>query len=781
MATQTLTAYLRPNLIHFLTTYSDQRQAGSGTDDGAVGITAKGDPVKASKGSGNSGPVDSGESAESSAEGVEGDDSGDSVDDVPTFEIPEDAELALSSDEDLIELHNAAMGHFDTIYGDGNSLTEEDLTSLGILTEGVEAIHREVKTRETARAERAQAAAELASRVRAMGTDSGANSGNFATSDKDDEDGEGDGSDSPEGSEGNGAEGGQGDGQVPAAPSGVPSGEGDGSAPEDETEEERKRREAQASHPANGDALAVGNGNGASRKGPFKVRLGGNAGSNQGGGNYGSNRGSAGAGGLGMGGNSGRGMSTRGAGSGRGSSSVGNLGLGQANKGTRPRMTVAPGVPGFAAGASVDLEGAARVIDAQLQTFSGTRSGTFGRMQSPSVVIRKDFPDELMVHEANDSGHTNAVLAKANRQVLEYAGNETRLPQGSLVASGGWRAPSEIDWSLPPTLASRAGLLSTPEVGVKRGGLMWTQGTDYRDIFAAIGKIGFFYTEEDDIEGKYVYPEAGPGTGPNTVGDKPFYRVQFPDFMEARLDLGGFTVQAGLAELRGYPEQIADELSKIMVAYDQFKSAKRIARMVADSEAIAMPIGQVGTIAPLLTSLELAVQHFRETHSTEQGMSLEVVLPTWIHGVIRADLMRRSGNGADLLGITDGQINKWFTNIGVNPQFVRNWQGIGGIAAKDFTSWPATAQFLIYPAGTWVWGTSDVIRLDTIYDTAMLAQNDYTALFIEEGQAAIQRLPDSRIYSVPIVPSGAAGASVDISGQGTSVDPAPVLFQPVSV
>src|SRR3546814_6343740 len=86
-----------------------------------------------------------------------------------------------------------------------------------------------------------------------------------------------------------------------------------------------------------------------------------------------------------------------------------------------------------------------------------------------------------------------------------------------------------------------------------------------------------------------------------------------------------------------------------------------------------------------------------------------------------------------MLSVTNAQINAWFTQRGISAQFVYDWQDIGTTAASGFLSWPNTVDFLLYPAGTWVKGAADVITLDTIYDSVGLGQNNYTALFTEEG------------------------------------------------
>ena len=54
-------------------------------------------------------------------------------------------------------------------------------------------------------------------------------------------------------------------------------------------------------------------------------------------------------------------------------------------------------------------------------------------------------------------------------------------------------------------------------------------------------------------------------------------------------------------------------------------------------------------------------------------------------------------------------------------------------------TFPANVKVLMYPAGTWVKGSIDVINIDAVYDSTGLEQNIYTALFVEEGILAVQR------------------------------------------
>ena len=52
------------------------------------------------------------------------------------------------------------------------------------------------------------------------------------------------------------------------------------------------------------------------------------------------------------------------------------------------------------------------------------------------------------------------------------------------------------------------------------------------------------------------------------------------------------------------------------------------------------------------------------------------------------------------------------------------------------------------------------IRLETVYDSAKLSTNQYTALFTEEGVLIAKVCPDSRRVVYPLCPTGATSETV---------------------
>lgn len=407
-------------------------------------------------------------------------------------------------------------------------------------------------------------------------------------------------------------------------------------------------------------------------------------------------------------------------------------------------------------GTGIDWSGIGQAIADNLRAFPATQysqaagSGRHLRQQFGVAAFNKPVDDSLVI-DNNDPLHVDSVLRRAM--------DERNTPKGSLVASGGWCAPSETIYDLCE-LETNEGLFSLPEVTVKRGGLQRTLGPNFADIFNA---TGFAFTEEEDRDGNYD------GQG---GGTKPCYHVECADFENFRLNVAGLCLTAGLLQQQAYPELIARTARGALVAHNHKMSARYIEAVENGSTSVVMP-SVPGATAPLLAAIEKQAQHVRYSNRMARTATLEAVFPLWVHGVIREDLAQRPGMGLDPFAVSDQMIDGWFKARGISPQFVYNWQDINLIEAGKFNAYPEAVKFLMYPAGTWVKGGSNVITLDTIYDSQLLGTNDYTALWSEESWMVVKMCQDSRVVTVPLCADGVTNAGGFIECKSAKLPSAP--------
>lgn len=624
----------------------------------------------------------------------------DQADDAPveTFDLEIPENLTDLSAEDLGDLRSKAVDAFQTLYA-GGEFTDEDLATLGTLTDGIEILSAEISAREQAADERAAKAAEMAAKV---GADKPSNDSKPAPSDDGEDDSPSDDADDAD--------------DTPAekkADAAEDAAEG-----EAEAQAEKKAKAAAADvEPAaeiDSEPEAV---TAATPRGPIKLS------------------------GIRRHVHTPAPAITE-------ETSVEDT--------RKARMTVAD-VPGFAADSDASFEDLAAALDRRLQGFNSgayaaaARAGRAMSERHSLAVVRKSFDERATV---NSPESADAAMA--------FAVNEKNLPGGSLVAAGGWCAPSETVYDLLED-ESRDGLISLPEINVTRGGIKFTKGPKFADLYAA---PSFNFTEEEAKAGKYAPTSATDPT--NKVGPKPVYNVPCTDFEDVRLSAAGLHIQANLLQQRGYPELVARTIRGALVAHEHKMSERIIASMEKQSTAVSMDAGQIGAAAPILTAIELQVEHYRYAQRLSRSTTLEAVFPYWVHGAIRTDLSRRQG--VDLIDINDARIDEWFKARGVNPQFVYDWQALTGDASA-FKAWGASLKFLLYSAGTFVKGGQDVITLDTVYDSVLLGQNDYTALFTEEGYLVAKRGHDARVVTVPLNPNGGTGTGIKLLANGTA-DPA---------
>lgn len=398
-------------------------------------------------------------------------------------------------------------------------------------------------------------------------------------------------------------------------------------------------------------------------------------------------------------------------------------------------ITAAADVPGFATGSGLDdLAQVGQTVINRLKSLPPpTGNGetedlrTFG-----AASFRIDFPTELTLKASDD-----------DMTVLTHARQESRLPGQALTASAGWCAPSETLYDLCASETTE-GILSIPEVNVTRGGIKYTSGPDFSTIYSG---VGFLQTEAQAISGT----------------TKTCYEVPCPTFTDVRLDAIGLCIKVPILLNSAYPEVTQRIMSGALIAHQHKVNASVISRMVTAAGTANAVQDFGGTAQNTLAALELLADRLRQKYVLSFSQSMEVVLPFWVKGAIRSDLSLRTG--VDVGAVTDGMIQEHFSARALNVQFVYDWQPLVDYATTE--GYPATYQALIYPSGTFIKGTSDVINLSAVYDAASLVVNIYTGLFFEQGLLVAKMCNEAMLVTLPMCGAGRTGiANIAQCGTG---------------
>lgn len=403
------------------------------------------------------------------------------------------------------------------------------------------------------------------------------------------------------------------------------------------------------------------------------------------------------------------------------------------------KITAAADLRAFSTGAAMaDLD---EVVQGAIERFEAMPKHKVGnsRQRYGVASIKKARTDGFSVENAD---------YRTFQDLVQAASKESRLSGGSLTAAGGWCSPSETLYDLC-TIESTDGLWDLPEVQASRGGLSFTKGPSFQDIYD-LG--GFLQTEA----------QAEAGT------TKDCWDVECPPFQEVRLDAIGLCIRAGILTNSTYPELIRRYLEGAIIAQQHRVTADLITRAQTITGAAVSVADVFQNAVSLLSALELVAEGERQRWRLPFSATLEVVLPRWVRAAIRADLANRTG--VDLTNVTDQVIDAHFATRGLRVQFIYNYQPLtirtgAGTSGSPYVSVPATdypdtVEALMYPAGTFVKLTNDVINLDAVYDSTGLSTNTYTALFAEEGIALANTCFEARRVSIPFAVSGLTGAAI---------------------
>jgi hypothetical protein len=424
-------------------------------------------------------------------------------------------------------------------------------------------------------------------------------------------------------------------------------------------------------------------------------------------------------------------------------------------------LTAAAEVPGYQGGQKIDMRGLGDVAEKRFSALPQVIDG-----QAPGGRVQLGLG---AVHVPSDPGLVASAKGGARHidldEAIEWALSSERLKaetgEDSLLAAGGWCAPSETLYDLV-NLTTRDGLLDVPGITVSRGGVRYSLGPDFTAVYNA--GANFTRTEAQTIAG---------------TPTKPMVNIPCPTFTDNRMVVDGLYLTGDILSSRGYPEAYADFTEKALTAFAHYVNAATVADietlsgtvidLTVSTASVQQPNLSIST--EVLGAVELQITDMRYKNRLGLGQTVNVIFPLWLKGAIRSDLAKRQGV-EDASNLPDSEIDTFFNQRGARVQWVYDWQdaftgvtgGFGSAGAA--VAWPTTAKFLIHPEGAFVRALSDVIELNAVYDAQLLQTNQYVALFLEQARLTLKRAHDVRVCKIPVAVTGATGAAIDYTVAG---------------
>ena len=428
-------------------------------------------------------------------------------------------------------------------------------------------------------------------------------------------------------------------------------------------------------------------------------------------------------------------------------------------------LVAAAGVPNYEAGQALPtMLDVAKAFESRSYGHNAMAKGGRGGspVMYPVAQLVRDYPPEFSVN-GDETDYAKLLNVMDEKRLpggsllrsaqLSYEQMKEEHPErDALVAAQGWCAPSETDYDICLQI-STDGMFDAPEVQARRGGIRHNTGIEFDTIFGdCTTHPGYFDLTEAQVAS---------GTTKTCV------EIPCPEFTDDRLGVTGLCLTGNILAIRGYPEFTATFTRGALAALAHLVNREQIAEVVSGSTAVTLsgaPSATDGsTVSQVLSAVEMAIMDIKYRMRLEQNSTLDVVMPFWIGAQMRADWIRRNGgNYAEMLTLSDAAISAAFRDRGARVQYVYDWQdafancAVSGSPGSDtpIQNLPTSLSFLVYPAGTWIRALNDVITLNSVYDSTLLATNQVTHLFTETGWKMMRMCPVSRVYTVDICPSG---------------------------
>ena len=421
-------------------------------------------------------------------------------------------------------------------------------------------------------------------------------------------------------------------------------------------------------------------------------------------------------------------------------------------------IVAAADIASFPMGSELTWQNIGKAFEERVRSHGGmAKTGVRTRHQASLATIRREFPEGQVVMEGDSHEGAFAKLKKTS----DSAGRE-----GALVAANGWCAPSTPDYSICSPITTD-GLLSLPEMVLRRGGLLHNQGLDFGDFF------GNDFTLP--IPGFNILTEA------QVISDtaKTCVEIPCPEFVDDRLNVAALCLTSSLLQNRGYPEFVSEFVQGAIAAMAHLVNREIVNEIETGSTAIVIsgvdPWASDGSVwSQLMSAIDMVANNIRYIYRTSRTQTVQFVFPFWVRMALRADWLRRNATHTEEL--TDQMIDAALARRNVTVQWIYDWQdafdptngagaidanhqlgnGAGPIAAA-LMNVPTSVTFLAFLPGTWVVGRQDVIRLDTVYDSTNLQQNLVTQLFMEDGYRPMRMCQYSFAYTINICANGSTG------------------------
>lgn len=395
-------------------------------------------------------------------------------------------------------------------------------------------------------------------------------------------------------------------------------------------------------------------------------------------------------------------------------------------------ITAGADIPGFTAGSP--LSDMTEVADAMVRRLHGLRNVKGGDGDQHIVAsLVTAYPQERILTQDPEGN-----AAKIDSVVGPEA----------LVASGGHSTPFEVRYDIFSFgSAARPVRDSLPRFQADRGGIRYIVPPVLADYDNAVG----IWTAATDAD-----PQSATKT--NLVIAAATETTVSTDAVTLQMQFGNMVTRA-------YPELVArhNELGLIRHARE---AEQNLLSKIGDASTAVTTSSLIGVARDYLVQVSRAAAAYRSRHRLDADTPLRVIAPAWVKDAMQSDLALAMP-GDSTLAASDAEVEGYLAARNVNVTWTIDGNVFGSQSTGALNEFGDTFVWYMFAEGTFLFLDGGTLDIGIIRDSTLVGTNDYR-MFIETFENVAKVGVESLKVTSTISVNGAAAALRDTTGGATA-------------
>jgi hypothetical protein len=416
-------------------------------------------------------------------------------------------------------------------------------------------------------------------------------------------------------------------------------------------------------------------------------------------------------------------------------------------------ITAGADIPGYSAG--TELSSISQVTDAFMK-----RLQTLQRVSSPNgqqytvATLTASFPEDRVLEAGNTQGNWDKIQKVAGIEAITAAAGACIPLEIKYDIDGIGSTDTPVQDSLPRFTADRGGIRFYPSPLLPEANYDGAIG-----VWDPLGDPGSNVTDLD---------------GGNARAEKPCLPVQCLPFEEAVLEAVSVCMCFDNLTGRVFPELIRAHNDLALVQHARSTEQFFLSKLKLGATHTYTANQTLGAAREILAQVDKVASVLRYRNRISPSQSFRVVMPYWIHDMIRADISyQMPGDGLnDVMALSEAKLNQWFSarNVNITWSMETAWDapapswddGDNADTLTTTSGFPASVEWDMFAEGTWLVLDGGTLDLGVIRDSSHVANNTYCE-FTESFYNLAHMGGESVHIKSNLKPTGAASDLVAVS------------------